>query len=332
MSYFRKSSSKGSAIIAVLILLGTASTLLGLFIKISNKNLSYFNYYKINGTLLLQVNAVEDFAASIIKADYLNSPSVSSLDENWNQPVPNLNIGSYNVISQIYDLQSKININNLIVSTQSFDEINSSSTINFVQKERLTNLFEDLYIDPKKIDAIIDWIDGDTGTFSSYGAEDDFYLSKSPPYRSANNFILDINELLLIKGFDLNTLNKLKPFITAIAPYDYININTISLTVLKALHRLIGPINAEKIIRQRTNKPFINIKDFGNFLKYSLRFSETTINEISSMMNTSSNNYLLQAKIIFSKHNLEFETMIQYKPDIGIIDKRNRVIKRIGKI
>ena len=178
MSYLHKSNANGSAIIAVLVLLTTATTLLGIFIKLNNKNLTQFNYYKVNGTLLLHVNSVEDFASDIIKFDYQNSPNVSSLDESWNNQVPNLSIGSYNISSQLYDLQSKININNLIISTQSIDETNSSSVVNFIQKERLENLFEDLYIDSSKIDAVIDWIDENTETFSSYGAEDDFYLSK----------------------------------------------------------------------------------------------------------------------------------------------------------
>jgi len=332
VSYYHKSNANGSAIIAVLVLLTTATTLLGIFIKLNNKNLTQFNYYKVNGTLLLHVNSVEDFASDIIKFDYQNSPNVSSLDESWNNQVPNLSIGSYNISSQLYDLQSKININNLIISTQSIDETNSSSVVNFIQKERLENLFEDLYIDSSKIDAVIDWIDENTETFSSYGAEDDFYLSKDTPYRSANNFILDIDELLLVKGFDMNTVNKLKPFITAIAPNDYININTITPTVLKAVHKLIGPINADKIINQRTKMPFGSIKDFAVFLKYDLRFTESLINEIVSMMHTSSNNYLLKAKIILYKHTLEYETMIQYKPDGDMIHKRNRVIKKIGKI
>ncbi len=50
-------------------------------------------------------------------------------------------------------------------------------------------------------DAIIDWRDGDDVIMLN-GAEDDYYMSLEPPYRSKNSNFLAIEELLLVRGID----------------------------------------------------------------------------------------------------------------------------------
>ena len=328
--FYHKSNNKGSALLAVLMLLALATTLLGIFVEYNKKNQISLNTYELNGTILIQVNAVEDFAGNVIKINSINSPEITSLKEDWNQSIQNFAIGPYIVNSQIHDLQSKFNINSLIKSNEDINQINSSSIVNYIQYDRLNRLFRELNVNTDLIDSIIDWIDTDSDTYSSYGAEDDFYLRKVEPYRSANNFLHDIDELNLIKGFNIQIINILRPYLTTLSINDYLNINTISLPILKSLHTLLGPINVEGIIRERKKNSFKNIKDFKFFLKNNLRFEDEVINEITYMLSTSSTNFLLKAEILYSNQHVEFETVLKYKPDIKSIIKRKRIIKDIG--
>lgn len=48
------------------------------------------------------------------------------------------------------------------------------------------------------------------------GADDRYYLSLNPPYRSSQNEFTDISELKLIKGVTPQIYNTLKPYITAL--------------------------------------------------------------------------------------------------------------------
>ena len=330
--FYLKFNNKGSAILSVLILLALATTLLGVFLKNNKSIQSKLNTYEMNGNILLQVNAVEDFAGNIIEINHLDSPNITSLNESWNKSIKQFVIDPYIVNLQMYDLQSKFNINSLIKSNENLDQINSSSEVNYIQYERLNRIFRELNLNPDYIDAIIDWIDADSDTYSFYGAEDDYYLTKLLPYRSANNFLFDIDELILIKGFNIEIINKLRPYLTTISIHDYLNINTISLPILKSLHPLLGPINTERIISQRQRKPFDSIKTFGYFLKYDLRLSDIYINEIIHMLSTSSTNFQLKAEISYSNYNLEFDSVIKYEPNEQEIIKRKRIIKSIGKI
>jgi general secretion pathway protein K len=221
---------------------------------------------------------------------------------------------------EIEDLQSKLNVNDLIKGT---------SEINFIQLERMISLFDQLDINQDLLYALIDWIDSDSETITSDGAEDDHYLNSRPAYRSANNYIINLDEILLIKGFDKTILRKLKPHLTAIPNQYKTNINTINSETISSLHPMIGLINAEKIIRHRNESPFKNIKDFAFFLKYDLRLSNSAINEITSMMTTKSENFRIYGKITMSGHNLDFLTNVFHSLDTLQFVKHNRVIQKI---
>ena len=320
MFFYLKSKNNGSALISVLILLAFASSLLVVFLNIGKQGQKQIGQFQKNNTLFMQIHAVEDFAIDILNIDYQNSPNITHKNENWGNKIQPFPIGSYTVSLEIEDLQSKLNVNDLIKGT---------SEINFIQLERMISLFEQLDINQDLLYALIDWIDSDSETITSDGAEDDHYLNSSPAYRSANNYIINLDEILLIKGFDKTILRKLKPHLTAIPNQYKTNINTINSETISSLHPMIGLINAEKIIRHRNESPFKNIKDFAFFLKYDLRLSNSAINEITSMMTTKSENFRIYGKITMSGHNLDFLTNVFHSLDTLQFVKHNRVIQKI---
>ena len=320
MLFYLKSKNNGSALISVLILLAFASSLLVVFLNIGKQGQKQIGQFQKNNTLFMQIHAVEDFAIDILNIDYQNSPNITHKNENWGNKIQPFPIGSYTVSLEIEDLQSKLNVNDLIKGT---------SEINFIQLERMISLFDQLNINQDLLYALIDWIDSDSETITSDGAEDDHYLNSRPAYRSANNYIINLDEILLIKGFDKTILRKLKPHLTAIPNQYKTNINTINSETISSLHPMIGLINAEKIIRHRNESPFKNIKDFAFFLKYDLRLSDSAINEITSMMTTNSENFRIYGKITMSGHNLDFLTNVFHSLDTLQFVKHNRVIQKI---
>ena len=189
-----------------------------------------------------------------------------------------------------------------------------------------------LNIDRNKIDSLIDWIDVDSEMFSSYGAEDGFYIQKSPSYRTANNYLSNIDELFLIRGFDNEIINKIKPYVTTLPTGNLVNINTTNEIVLRSLHNVIGPTFAAEISKRAKEEPFKNMSEFKNFLKNQLRLSDRDINQIASLTTTKSKNYALEAKISYMKHFIEFETLIYEKKENDSFRKYNRIIKKFGSL
>ena len=320
VSFYLKFRNNGSALISVLILLGFVSSLLAILLNVGKQDQEQIGQYQKNNIIYTHIHAVEDFAINILNIDFQNSPNMTYQNENWGNSIEPFSVGSYTVSLKIKDLQSKININSLVLN---------NSDVNYIQLERFVSLFDQLDINKDLIYAIIDWIDYDSEVFSSSGGEDDYYLSLNPGYRAANRAISNLDEVLLIKGFDKTILKKLKPYLSAI-PREYdTNINTININTISALHPMIGLINAEKIIRYRNEKPFESVRDFTYYCKYNLRLSDSTINEITNMITTKSENFLIEGKISMSDHNLSFSTIINHDLDSSRFLKHNRVIQKI---
>ncbi len=329
LSYYK--SYQGSAIFAVLILLGVISTLVAVVIDTNQESLFLTQRYENNSKMLLQIQSVEDFAMNILNQDSVLDPGYSHKHQTWNVPVSNFSLGPYILNSKLLDRNAKLNLNNLVIQNQP-NSNQSLTDINYVYLENFFRLFEILNIESDKVYALIDWIDKNDNIYSTSGAEDQFYLQKTPPYRAANNLIHNLDELRLIRGFDAETVKKMKPYVTAIPYGSLININTAEENVIRSLHAIIGPTFASLISRRANEQPFKSIDDFKIFLLQELRLDTITINRISSLVTTKSNDYLLEAKIIYKNSFIDFRTSINLNKDEERSKKYNRIVKKIDRI
>ena len=327
LSYY-KNNQRGSAIFSVLILLAVVSSLASLIVNSNQQNNYYSQRYENNSKLMMQIHSVEDFAIDVLRNDYMENPQITHLNENWNTPINNFPIGPYSVFATISDQDSKLNINNLVIK----ERTENLNVVNLIHLQSFINLFDRLDIDRNKIYSIIDWIDKDTEKYTSSGAEDVFYLQKNPAYRTANNYVQHLDELLLIKGFDQQTLSKLEPYIAALPSNSFININTAREEVMRSIHNIIGPTYIELLERKIEENPFINMNEFEAFLKNELRLNDVITNQIISITSTTSKNFLLNAKVVYRDSYIKFTTSISLKKDNETFEKYNRIIKKLGTI
>jgi general secretion pathway protein K len=94
-------------------------------------------------------------------------------------------------------------------------------------------LLEELNIDPKWTDMIVDWIDSDNMP-QTQGAEDSAYLGQTPPYLAANRYLTSTSELLALPKFGRENFAKLAPYISALPPATPLNVCTARAEVLDA--------------------------------------------------------------------------------------------------
>ena len=80
-----------------------------------------------------------------------------------------------------------------------------------------------------------------------------------PPYRAANQLLQSIGELRLVKGFDRDAVEKLRPLITALPEATSININTAPSAVLSALFPDLSLSEADDLVSQRDENPFSDV-------------------------------------------------------------------------
>ncbi|MBF0281628.1 MAG: type II secretion system minor pseudopilin GspK [Zetaproteobacteria bacterium] len=153
---------------------------------------------------------------------------VDDLTEQWAQEAPPFPVDGGMLSGQIIDMNRLINLNDLV------DDQGGVHPTQVVIVKRLFTLLE---LDPSLVDALCDWLDSDQESTGAMGAEDSAYYAQD--YRVKNARLDHLNELLLVKGFDRKTFEKLSPFVGvwpieagALSP---ININTASPQVLQAL-------------------------------------------------------------------------------------------------
>ena len=113
-------------------------------------------------------------------------------------PKINVSFDNVNVQGTIRDLHSCFNLN-ILVKSKNSELIRNIETINIL-KSLLLNLNIDEFTVSEIIASLLDWIDSNDFTEDVNGAEDDFYTRLDSPYRTSNQLLFDLYELLSIKG------------------------------------------------------------------------------------------------------------------------------------
>ncbi|MCL2760272.1 MAG: type II secretion system minor pseudopilin GspK [Desulfuromonadales bacterium] len=187
----------------------------------------------------------------------LNSQSYTSLQDSWLQPIK-LTEGDGTLTITIEEESGKLNIN---------DIAGQNGTFNTFQHDAAFRLFQEFSLPADQlVNSIADWR-SETDTPHAGGAKTSWYSSLNPPYMAPNNNFLTVEELNLVKGFNTDLVNKLKPFITVYSDNQMmalININTAPKEVLIALDDSISEGVADDIINYRRITPFTTVSDIAN--------------------------------------------------------------------
>jgi general secretion pathway protein K len=170
------------------------------------------------------------WAKDVLRQDYEDNPVFDNHSDPWNQRIAGIELEDAILSGKLIDLDSKFNLNNLVIDGISDDLENQAYF-----KRLLGNLELDLSL----ADNIIDWLDDDQEPQPNGGAEDSFYLSKRPSYRTAGQYFKHISELKLVEGITDAIYQRLTAYVTVLPILGNVptkmNINTVSTVLLKSL-------------------------------------------------------------------------------------------------
>lgn len=259
---------RGVALITVLMVFFFASTIA--VTMVSRQHLDIRRTSNLSESLQAGNNArsVETFALQLLTEDYRADPEIDHPLEKWAQRGTRFEVDHGEVIFTVEDLHSRFNLNNLADDPDQ------------VHLDRLRLLLTRLELNPELADAIRDWIDPDEQQSGYAGAEDNEYLLLEPPYRAANAAIRDISELLLVRGVDGPTYQRLRPHVTALPAGTSLNVNAADPLVLQSLSQELGAVEADQIVQARQLTPFTGVdKDFVSqqFVPASVNTSGLTV-------------------------------------------------------
>ncbi len=213
-----------------------------------------------------------DWARAVL-ADDAASSSIDYETEMWTLRLPPMPVENGEVIGVIEDRQGLFNLNSVVLN-------GASNPANIAKLQRLLTL---LNLPAGLAVALADWIDADSQVQDAGGAEDGYYLSLPHPYLAANRPLVEPGELALIKGFDAQTIARLKPFVSVLPTVEAINVNFAPAEVLASIAGNMSLSDARMLVQQRHGNPFKDIANFRQRLpNNSITISDTDISVSSN--------------------------------------------------
>jgi general secretion pathway protein K len=242
MPRFQRIREKGFILVIVLVVVAFITALVVEFIygvHATTSNLK--NWTESQRLSLAAISGVNLASLAIKEQSRLNR---YTYPERVEKPLENIMEGfEGKVIVRIEDEGGRLNLNSLIMRNK---RLNSDVYDAFKRLLRILRLDEAI------ADRVVDWMDED----SEPRVRDSEDGAKNSSFDS-------IDELLLIKGIDRETYDKLIPHITIYGNTDRmnININTATIPVIMSLSDMMTEEIAGQIVRQRSVKPFEGMDD-----------------------------------------------------------------------
>ncbi|SMB25914.1 conserved exported protein of unknown function [Sterolibacterium denitrificans] len=194
-----------------------------------------------------------DWARAVLAEDARKS-RYDHLGEPWATRVPAMPAEGGEIGGAITDEQSKFNLNNLVRNGRR-DE---------AELQVFRRLLQLLQLPAQLASSLADWLDADDrpGANGEDGAEDAYYLNLQPPYRAANRELTDIDNLLRVRGYTADIVERLRPYVSVLPGYNPLNVNTAGALVLSAVLHDFPVTEIHQVVAERERIPFLDIGDF----------------------------------------------------------------------
>ena len=292
-----KHKDKGVALITVMLILALATIL-----AVSMSSRQQLDIHRSANVINFEqayqyILGAETWAEQFLKRD-LSDNKIDSLNDDWATVLPPLPIEGGSMSGQIEDLQARFNINNLVQNGKSQK----------IYVDRFKQLLRNLELNEDLSSVIVDWLDPNEQV-GFLGAEDNEYLNLSPAYRASNQAMEDVSELLLLKGMDIESYEKLRPFVCVLKSETSINVNTATAEVLSSIVKDMSVEDAKELIKERNKGIFEKIEDF---IQHPLLKQKKIKNEGLSV---SSNYFQLNSTAKIERISVEYVSIIHRASD-----------------
>lgn len=241
--------------------------------------------------------AAIDWARAVL-ADDASASNYDHENEMWIKRLPAATVEDGEVLGAIEDQQGLFNLNNLARG-------GATSMMDVARFQRLLGMLD---MPAELATALADWMDVDSETQYPGGAEDAYYLALAQPYRAANRPLVELDELLLVKGFNADILKRLQPYVSVLPMPTAINVNFAPPEVLAAVIEGLTISEARTLVQQRAGQPFKTVEDFGSRLPPRRQAPD-------GMVTVSSQFFMVRGYANFGRSQIVTEALLQRTGD-----------------
>lgn len=242
---------------------------------------------------------------------------VDHLEEMWSQPLLSVPFEGGEISGQLYDLQGRINLNNVLAEDKNQREIwqqvidrwllqvdSEASAVTTESGESLGG-GSSVSLNQPLAEVLTDWVDADEERLPG-GAESDSYLLMQPPYRAANQPMVMLEEIKLLQGFQqigYQPWQRIKTTATALPTTTPINVNTAEKTVLMSLSEQMSEREVDSWLLQRKERPADNAAAFREFMALQTGRTATELNSLFPdwLIGVRSDYFLLMGQIDYGE-------------------------------
>lgn len=308
---------RGIAILTVLVMVALVMTLVAVIVARQSRAVRQQDNYQSLERAWQYALSLEQFVGMELQRD-AKTNQYDALNERWATVLPSLPIEEGSGVKvgefsgKLDDLQARYNLNNVI---------NEEGLLRPDQQIALQYVVKAAELPSGFASVLVDWLDKNEVIFDGEGAESDYYLSSTIPYRAANMAFSDVSELRLLR-LELPTdekqeaLQRLQSMVTALpvqAAVTTVNANTASVDVLKALG--LSSQQVDLIMDERKTKPYETAQDLAD------KASLTT--EQKLLLGVSSQYFRLQGEVRMGRARVQLNSVFFRAPNKPI-----RVIMR----
>ena len=285
---------RGAAVIVAMLIVALAASAAGLMLQQQDASIRQLEAARDYEQARWLLHGGAQWARVILRAD-ARSSTIDHGGELWATGLPPTDIEHGRLSGEIRDQQGLFNLNNLVR-----DGKPSERDIDMLRRLlRIAGLRAEL------ADAITDWIDADSDLRSAEGAEDEYYLRLTAPYRTANQPMSGIEELFRVRGCDEAVVNRLRAFATALPRRTPVNVNLAPPEVLVALVEGLTLPEAQVLASGRPAAPFRNADDF------RARLPRSELNVSNEDISVDSQFFVVQGRASVGKADLRMRALLQ---------------------
>lgn len=247
--------------------------------------------------------ATVDVAKQFLRDDARQN-SVDSAREAWNQNFPVFPVEKGEVTGHIRDTQGKFNINDLV----------RAGVVSDPDVEIFNRILTSVGLSTDLVPALLDWLDADSETRYPGGAEDQEYLAMEPPRRAANRPLVDLSELAQIKGWNIDMVHSIEPYVTALPPGPLgqaVNVNFARPELLVAMLPSLDVATARTIAKRALADPFLNLEDFRNALPEAARTESEAATVGSDHLGVETHYFVVDADAKFGRVNISYRALLE---------------------
>jgi len=245
------SNQRGVALVTVLLIVAMATTVMAFMAQ----QQAFWQREMINGRDRVQASYIAqagvDWARAVLADDAANN-QYDHAREMWAMQLPAIPVEGGEILGVLVDQQGLFNLNNLVVN-------GATSARDVVRFQRLLAA---LGLPQELAYSLADWMDRDNVPAAAGGAEDGYYLNQGKPYRAANLPLSELSELLRVRGFDAQIIQRLKGFVSVLPQRTQINVNFATAEVLSAVVDGLTLQHARQLVTYRKETPFKTVAEF----------------------------------------------------------------------